>query len=129
MTATSTPFLVTRGTGEIVRANDAFARLVQVPCTALTNCWRFCQLLSEEAFVNFCEKVVSMYFDTKQHALLTNCEFVPGGIKPVVRDALGQRLQSPMSIIPCNICATVRRDMFNLPILVAITVIPMIDLP
>lgn len=127
MTAIATPFLVIRGTGEILQVNDTFSNLVQLSRQVLTNGWRFCQLLTEEAFVNFCEKVVTMYFDTKQHALLTSCVLVPGGARQTLRNSPGGRSSVPVTTIPCSICATVRRDMFNLPVLVAITVIPMTD--
>lgn len=130
-----------RGTGEILRANESFARLVDVPRTNIIGTWKFCQFLTEEALVNFCEKVVAMFFDTKQHALITNCAFVPGGVKSSLQTEAGGETPSKaqntvfqlkaereaVRTIPCGISAVVRRDMFNLPVLVGITVIPMID--
>lgn len=140
--ATATPFVIIRGTGEIMRVNENFARLVNVPSTELTSRqWRICQFMTEEALVNFCEKVVAMYFDSKQHALLTNCVLVPGGLhnylkelgaieqpdaaEPTIRSPVDGYRSSSVKLVPCGINAMVRRDMFNLPVLIALTIIPM----
>ena len=131
-----------RGTGEILRANESFARMVGVPRRSIAGTWKFCQFLTEEALVNFCEKVVAMYFDTKQHTLITNCVLVPGGARALLQaeerggtpsrvETISSHLEAQrraVRLIPCGISATVRRDMFNLPVLVGITMIPMVEI-
>ena len=131
-----------RGTGEILRANESFARMVGVPRRSIAGTWKFCQFLTEEALVNFCEKVVAMYFDTKQHTLITNCVLVPGGARALLQaeerggtpsrvEKIASHLEAQrraVRLIPCGISATVRRDMFNLPVLVGITMIPMVEI-
>lgn len=111
----TTPFCVARRSGEILRVNSTFSELVEISQSALLRERRFFELLTEEACVNYWEQLIPIFADEKAASLVTSTIFHKGGF-----------FQKPETAteVSCFMMALVRRDRFGMPVLVAITVIP-----
>ncbi|PJF17547.1 putative fungal zinc cluster transcriptionfactor [Paramicrosporidium saccamoebae] len=116
----TTPFLVARGGGEVLRVSQTFAELMQIRKEELESGWQICELLTEEAFVNYGEKMVSLYFDQRQRSFVTNCVLVPGGSpkflqrKKCNRSARSSGENSEyrnVRLVPCGLTTTTANGM------------------
>ncbi|KAI9209312.1 uncharacterized protein BJ171DRAFT_470975 [Polychytrium aggregatum] len=101
------PACLWRRTGEIYKSNREFANLVGIPIETLRD-GKICiyELLAEESAVNYWEKYGNIAFDAAQKAVLTSC---------VLRN-----LNDPKGgYINCCFSFTIRRDKYNIPLLIA----------
>ncbi|KAJ3041537.1 hypothetical protein HDV00_009012 [Rhizophlyctis rosea] len=149
------PAALWRRTGEIYKANREFGALVGLPMEDLRNgvvC--IYELMSEESAVNYWEKYGSIAFDADQKAVLTSCvlKYVgegegdagssigggdagsPGG-SVVTGSPVGSREGSPTGSgfrkrkggLDCCFSFTIRRDRYNIPLLIAGNFLPAVD--
>jgi hypothetical protein len=118
------PTVILRNDGVILRASTTFAEVLGISRQALeTDDWRFCDLLTEESFVNHAEKLAIAYFDLKQAGVVTNCVLVKGGMRKFTGQA---RLPNAvLDLVKCGMTVALRRDTFQLPVLLIVTVLPM----
>lgn len=126
MMASTTPFCVIRRSGEFLRVNSTFAHLVGISMERLLGLYRFFELLTEEACVNFWELTIPLYGDfSKTRTLVTRTVLVRGERweDHGKQSAVG-RPAWPVQEICCTLSLTVRHDPFHLPALIAITLIP-----
>ena len=85
--------------------------------------WHFCDLQTEESFVNYAEKMVGMLFEPRQCTLVTNLELARGGI-PKFQGPRPVRSET-LSVVHCSVTLTIKRDPRNhMPILIVATVVP-----
>ena len=124
ISVTTVPTVILRYDGEILRAGSTFAEVLGISKQDLeTNGWRFCDLLTEESFVNHAEKLSDAYFRPEQAGIVTNCVLVRGGMRKFNGQA---RLpDAVLDVVKCGMTVALRRDGFQLPILLVITVLPM----
>ncbi|RKP10511.1 hypothetical protein THASP1DRAFT_34097 [Thamnocephalis sphaerospora] len=111
--AMGVPACLWRRTGEIYKANNEFADLVQIPLQRLRD-GNICiyELLSEDSAVNYWEKYGNIAFDAGQKAVLTSC---------MLKNNLDPRSKLEVS---CCFSFTIRRDKYNIPTLIAGNFLP-----
>ncbi|ORZ15216.1 hypothetical protein BCR42DRAFT_416645 [Absidia repens] len=102
--AMSIPACLWRRTGEIYKGNKEFATLIDVSVDDLRN-GRLCiyEIMAEESVVNYWEKYGNIGFDARQKAVLTSCLI---------------RHQKKSMLMSCCFSFTIRRDKFNMTIIV-----------
>ncbi|KAI8054696.1 hypothetical protein BDF22DRAFT_680570 [Syncephalis plumigaleata] len=107
------PACLWRRTGEIYKANNEFADLIQMPLHQLRD-GNVCiyELMSEDSAVNYWEKYGNIAFDAGQKAVLTSC---------VLKNNLDPRSKLEIS---CCFSFTIRRDKYNIPTLIAGNFLP-----
>ncbi|KAI9598954.1 hypothetical protein BDF19DRAFT_429629 [Syncephalis fuscata] len=108
------PSCLWRRTGEIYKANNEFADLVQIPIHRLRE-GNVCiyELMSEDSAVNYWEKYGNIAFDAGQKAVLTSC---------ILKNNLDAR--SSKVEVSCCFSFTIRRDKYNIPTLIAGNFLP-----
>ncbi|KAJ1972217.1 Transcription factor [Dimargaris xerosporica] len=143
------PACLWRRTGEIYKANREFANLIKVPLDQLREGkLSIYELMLEESAVNYWEKYGNIAFDSSQKAVLTSCilrhpsahartKSSPGQVHynsmvfnhtqqasdPLATGkAASTRLRSPP--IPCCFSFTIRRDRYDLPLVIVGNFIP-----
>lgn len=126
MMASTTPFCVIRRSGEFLRVNSTFAHLVGISMERLLERYRFFELLTEEACVNFWELTIPLYGDfSKARSLVTRTVLLRGERWSCWDDdGYDAQLARPVQEVCCTLSLTVRHDHFHLPALVAVTLIP-----
>ncbi|ORZ31594.1 hypothetical protein BCR44DRAFT_1442076 [Catenaria anguillulae PL171] len=111
--AMGVPACLWRRTGEIYKANHQFADLVGVPLDQLRDGRvAIYELMSEDAAVNYWDKFGGIAFDPGQKAVLTSCS-----LKSKARD--GRE-----TVIPCCFSFTIRRDNYNMPVMIVGNFLP-----
>ncbi|KAI8077683.1 uncharacterized protein BX664DRAFT_343220 [Halteromyces radiatus] len=102
--AMAIPACLWRRTGEIYKGNKEFATLIDVSVDELRD-GRMCiyEIMAEESTVNYWEKYGNIAFDPRQKAVLTSCLI---------------RHQKTQTIMSCCFSFTVRRDKYNMTIIV-----------
>ncbi|ORZ35517.1 hypothetical protein BCR44DRAFT_123093 [Catenaria anguillulae PL171] len=111
--AMGVPACLWRRTGEIYKANHQFADLVGVPLDQLRDGRvAIYELMSEDAAVNYWDKFGGIAFDPGQKAVLTSCS-----LKSKARD--GRE-----TVIPCCFSFTIRRDKYNMPVMIVGNFLP-----
>ncbi|ORZ06856.1 hypothetical protein BCR42DRAFT_426569 [Absidia repens] len=102
--AMAIPACLWRRTGEIYKGNKEFATLIDVSVDDLRD-GRLCiyEIMAEESTVNYWEKYGNIAFDARQKAVLTSCLI---------------RHQKKQVVMSCCFSFTVRRDKYNMTIIV-----------
>ncbi|KAI8815372.1 hypothetical protein BJ742DRAFT_783370 [Cladochytrium replicatum] len=106
------PACLWRRTGEIWKSNKEFANLVGVGIDRLRE-GRTCiyELMTEDSAVNYWEKYGNIAFDAGQKAVLTSC-------------FLHKNSSTESSVVNCCFSFTIRRDKYNIPLLIAGNFLP-----
>ena len=140
------PACLWRRTGEIYKGNKEFAELVGMPIESLRD-GRLCiyELMTEESAVNYWEKYGSVCFDSSQKAVLTMCTLLTRNKSlrqanhqtsspsdenepsPHTTDtdssytqaSSGRTISRPPAHILCCFSFTIRRDRWNVRVLLA----------
>lgn len=110
MAQSSTPFCLLRRSGEILRCNRTFCKVVGIGVERMAGL-RIFELLTEEACVNWWEVVLPAYLEPA--TVLTSVVFRSGGFE----NGMGEEVE-------CLASVTVKVDDFKMPILVIATFIP-----
>lgn len=113
-----------RRSGEFLRASESFSRLVQLPRSKLIGEVRFFELLTEEAGVNFWEKILPLYGEIRLPTEGATQGHYPSILTSLVLKRGDPAIATMAEHLVCSIVASVRHDHFGLPILIAITLIP-----
>ncbi|ORY92045.1 hypothetical protein BCR43DRAFT_497708 [Syncephalastrum racemosum] len=102
--AMAVPACLWRRTGEIYKGNKEFASLIDVPVEKLRD-GQLCiyEIMAEESTVNYWEKYGNIAFDAKQKAVLTSCYL---------------KHQRTSNVMSCCFSFTIRRDKYNMTIIV-----------
>jgi hypothetical protein len=108
MAHSSVPACVMRRSGEILKCNRTFRNLVGLSTEKLLD-QRFFELLSEEACVNFWERIIPLYNNTESGALVTMLIF---------------RIDLGDEEVECLASMSVKYDSYQMPVLVVATLIP-----
>ncbi|KAJ1568472.1 hypothetical protein HK405_001610 [Cladochytrium tenue] len=121
------PAALWRRTGELWRCNKEFARLVRVADPARLRDGRTCiyELMSEDSAVGYWEKYGNIAFDPSQKAVLTSCVLRCPDDDPAAAASGG----SGNTGIPCCFSFTIRRDRYNIPLVIAGNFLPAGELP
>ncbi|KAI9188077.1 Transcription factor [Blastocladiella emersonii ATCC 22665] len=120
--AMGVPACLWRRTGEIYKANHQFADLVGVPLAKLKDgVTTLYELMAEDSAVNYWEKYGGIAFDPGQKAVLTSCLLEYQGSGGGEDGGEGSGKKTP---IPCCFSFTIRRDKYNIPIMVVGNFLP-----
>lgn len=132
------PMLFIRRSGQILKASDAFAYLVDIPPQSLiSDDWKLYELVTEDSVVNFYEKVEGLFMDSSnQDALISGSVLVRRGLRlrngPNHADLdRSQELMENIPVeqmIPTGISVKLRKDPFGLPLVYIISFIPLDDI-
>ncbi|KAF2036040.1 hypothetical protein EK21DRAFT_52610 [Setomelanomma holmii] len=105
-----------RRTGEIYRGNKEMARLIHVPMSKLRDGnIALHEIIAEPSLVSYWEKFGAIAFDHTQKAILTSCSLKtpdPNSKDPEIR---------------CCFSFTVKRDMWNIPVLIVGNFLPITE--
>lgn len=114
------PACLWRRTGEIWKSNKEFARLVGVPIEKLKD-GKTCiyELMNEESAVNYWEKYGNIAFDAGQKAVLTSCVLRAPDEEGATENSNGEG-GSKKKEVQCCFSFTIRRDKYNIPLLVSV---------
>ncbi|KXS18887.1 hypothetical protein M427DRAFT_53369 [Gonapodya prolifera JEL478] len=131
------PACLWRRTGEICKTNREFAKLVGLPLEKLSDGrTSIYELLQEDSAVNYWEKYGNIAFDEGQKAVLTSCVLrsppaddsggsgasgtaAAPGLSATDATSSGRR-----KIVSCCFSFTIRRDRYNIPILIVGNFLP-----
>ncbi|ORX78969.1 hypothetical protein BCR32DRAFT_294725 [Anaeromyces robustus] len=110
-TSMGIPSCLWRRTGEIFKSNKEFADLINMSMDDFKE-GKFCiyELLAEESAVNYWEKYGNIAFDPGQKAVLTSC---------VLRNP-----KKPSQGVSCCFSFTIRRDKYNIPMMIVGNFLP-----
>ncbi|KAI9009687.1 hypothetical protein BC832DRAFT_597219 [Gaertneriomyces semiglobifer] len=116
------PACLWRRTGEIWKSNKEFAALVGLPIEQLKD-GKTCiyELMNEDSAVNYWEKYGNIAFDAGQKAVLTSCVLR----NPKARGTSNAPHDDPSASrttaedVQCCFSFTIRRDRYNIPLLIA----------
>ncbi|KAI9102702.1 hypothetical protein DFS34DRAFT_610170 [Phlyctochytrium arcticum] len=105
------PACLWRRTGEIWKSNKEFAALVGIPIERLRE-GKTCiyELMNEDSAINYWEKYGNIAFDAGQKAVLTSCV-----LRNPDQESHGKRARD----VQCCFSFTIRRDRYNIPLLIA----------
>ncbi|RKP04212.1 hypothetical protein CXG81DRAFT_6173, partial [Caulochytrium protostelioides] len=108
---TGTPTVVCRRTGEIALVGTEFAMLTRTPRRRLLEQRRYIyELMDTASAVDYWEKFSLMAFDNTAHTSTGTC----------------RQSSASQSTIPCAFCYTVRRDIFNMPLVIVGNWLPLL---
>lgn len=128
MLEVTTPFVLARTCGKILKASRSMAKLVGIPVDELTSSYYIYELLDEETLINYVERSSDLVMTDNVKSVITNGMFIKGGRK---LGQTGQYLNKSgipqMTLIPAVMTVRYRADHLGMPIVLVISIIPMVE--
>lgn len=81
--------IIIRRSGDILRVNTSFTSLINIPASKLIEYWHFYELLTEEAYVNFAERIAEIILQPSVGSILMATTLVVGGWRNLIANACG----------------------------------------
>lgn len=128
MLEVTTPFLLARTCGKILKASKSMAKLVGIPVEELTSSGYIYELLSEETLLNYVERTSEMVVTENVKSVITNGMFIKGGRKLGQTGQYLDKSGNPqITLIPAVMSIRYRVDHLGMPIFLTVSVIPMVE--
>lgn len=118
---TGTPACIWRSTGELVAVNKEFlfltgwnlSLLVERPC-------RIYELFDKDTFLNYYEEFGKSFSDACISHFLISCQIAkfPIAAAPTTLPMSGERQLSPQEWLPFQCWATIKRDIYDIPLMI-----------